>query len=159
MRRGADISRSTRAGLVWVSVWVILGLVAAGRARSAAAHLRHVSALDFFDLNGLTREARDFQWALRVPGAEGRFSSLVNEDSPSARVLGACGLYLIRSDRFESARARLSAEDSEVTTAAGCLRFSRPMRELAADLPAYCPHLVMNTSQWTLAEVGALIER
>jgi hypothetical protein len=123
----------------------------------ATEHLRDARDLGFFGLGGFTRAARDFQWALRVPGAEGRFSSLVKEASPEARLLGACGLYLISSHRLESARARLSTDDAEVELAAGCLRFPRPMREVAADLPTYCPRFKMKPSQWMLAEVSSLL--
>jgi hypothetical protein len=149
---------STRAVFAWVLAWALFGLAVAGRTRLATSHLRHASDLDFFNLSGFTLEARDFQWMLRAPGAEDRFSSLVNEASPPARVLGTCGLYLIRSDRFESARDRLSRDDSEVTMG-GCLRVSRPVRELAPDLPRFCSYMKMSTSQWGLAEVGWLTGR
>jgi hypothetical protein len=78
---------------------------------------------------------------------------------PAARIFGACGLQVIGSDRFEAARAQLAQDDSEVFVLMGCLGSSRPVRELASELPRLCPHVRASGLQWARAEISRLVER
>jgi hypothetical protein len=144
--------------LVWTSLWALAAIASLHRTRAAMAELREARDLSFFGLGGVTRQAIDFQWLLRAPGAERRFSHLVNGGSPSARVFGACGLYLVESDGFAAARERLSTDDSELEVG-GCIRFTKRVRDLAADLPTFCPHLKMGVPRWAIAEVGRIAGR
>jgi len=150
--------RSTIALAAWLVAWALAGAAAVHRNRVAMAELRDASTPGFFDLGGFTREATNFQWLLRAPGAERRFENLVVQGSPSAKVFGACGLYLIRSDRFESVRRQLSRDDSEVSTG-GCIRTSRRLGDLAQDFPTFCPHFRMGVVRWALTEAGWLTGR
>jgi hypothetical protein len=158
MKRSPGSSRSTVAVLVWTSLCVALGVAAVHRVRDAVVEVCAARDLSFFGFGGFAREAIDFQWLLRAPGAEARFSYLVNEGSPAAKVFGACGLYLLDSDRFDAARVRLSTDDREISMG-GCIRYSKTLHELAGDLPRFCPHMKMGTLQWVTAEVGWLTGR
>ena len=158
MKRFLGSSRSTVVVLLWTSLCAALGLAAVHRIRGAVVELRAARDLSLFGLDGFAREAIDFQWLLRAPGAESRFSYLVNEGSPSAKVFGACGLYLLDSERFGAARDRLSTDDSQISMG-GCIRYSKALSELAGDLPKFCPHMKMGTLQWATAEVGWLTGR
>ncbi len=152
------ISHSRLAVLAWVSVWALGGIATVRRAQTAMVRLQRAPDLSFFGLNGFSREATDFQWMLRLPGAESRFSRLASEGSSAGKVFGACGLYLVQSDRFEAARARLSSDGTELSMG-GCTQYSKSVRELAADLPRICPHLRMESTQWAIAEIGWLTGR
>ena len=79
------ISRFRLAVLAWVVAWALGGIATVRRTQTAVVRLQRVPDLGFFDLNGFSREATDFQWVLRVPGAESRLARLVSEGSPAAK--------------------------------------------------------------------------
>lgn len=150
------ISRSTLAVLLWTCLWVACGLVALHRTRGAMLNLQNARhAPHRF---GVTRELLDFQWLLRVPGAEGRFTRLVREDAPYAKLFGICGLYLIHSEEFATARDRLSTDTSEIELGS-CLRLTTQIRTLVPRLPESCPYFKKGAVQWAAGEISWLLER
>jgi hypothetical protein len=110
-------------------------------------------------LTGLTTEAADFQWLLRVPGAKHRFSELVQGASPGARLYGACGLYLLGSERYHSALGLLLKDDSAVTVVQGCLGSTAKVRDFALDLQRDCDALRSDRSPGVFSEVRRLTGR
>jgi hypothetical protein len=154
----ARVKRSTSAVLAWVSLCAAVGVATLHRTQSAMTELRSAPSLSLDGLGGVTREAMGFQWLLRVPGTERRFSSLVDEGSPAARVFGACGLYLTQSARFEAARDRLLADANEVEMG-GCILLSSRVREVAADLPRFCRRAKLSGFEWAVTEAGWLLGR
>ena len=152
------LTRPSVAAATWVCLWVIGGAATAHRTQGAMAELVRVGSLDLWSITGFTREGRDLQLVLRVPGAEGRLSRLLDVGSPAARVFAACGLYDIGSDRFPAARKRLADDRSDVEFG-GCFPTSKPIRELVADLPRLCPHMKLDLWPWVISEVGWIARR
>lgn len=150
------VSRSTLLVLVLASLWALVGVAIVHRTRDATKDLRESESLSFFNFGGFTRGALDFQWLLRVPGTERRFMQLVEKGSPSAKLFGACGLYLAGSDSFETVRDGLSRDDAEVVVGLGCIHIKQQIRELAPDLPRTCPQMRLSILQWAMGEVGWL---
>src|SRR5262249_23750531 len=146
------------AALIWVSLWAIAGVAVLHRVSVATTELSQAESFRLGGMEGFSREGRDVQWLLRVPGAEGRFSRLVSEGTPAARLFGACGLQVIGSDRFEAAREQLSRDDAEVFILFGCLGSSHRLRELSAELPQFCPRIRAGEFQWAFDEIVRLVD-
>jgi hypothetical protein len=159
MMRTRSFSPLQIAQVAWLLLMVLIAVTAFCRVRVGMTEVRRASGLRFLGLQGYSREAIDFQWLLRAPGAEDRFMQLVERGTPAARIYGVCGLQLIASRHLEAARARLLEDDAELASSVGCLIQYRSVRELAADMPRMCPNFRMDVGSWAVAEAARLIDR
>jgi hypothetical protein len=98
----------------------------------------------------------DFEWLVRLPGADARFSRLVHASSPAARIYGACGLYLSGSEGLRASIDALSNDDSEVLVLYGCIGSTEKVKDFVRDVPGHCEHLRPEQSSDVRSEIRLL---
>jgi hypothetical protein len=128
--RTRDIAK--RIGIsIAAAVWIVIVC------RTHVANERMIATGQF----GGRSDVLAFQWLMRMPGAESRFTDFAEGAEPGGRLYGACGLYLIASDRYRWAIDRLSKDDAPVRFSYGCLGTSAKVRERVPDLEQDCERL------------------
>ena len=101
----------------------------------------------------------DFQWLLRMPGAEARFSHFAHASSTATRMYGACGLYLSRSERSRAGLEALLNDESDAMVLNGCLASTLKVKDVARDPERYCEPMRPTHSFSLLWEVRRLTGR